>query len=184
MKKNLPLIIGLAIPVLMIIVVVIAVYVPNMFAHPTYGFVFSVGDYPYNYGKHYSVVNGVIVETNTPNPIVKTQNGVTYPENTTPVNLFVYDPITDNVRQITLADAQKLKVDISPKSPDGYVLDRGNNNVGIFEIFGSNRDYNAWYLRKGVVSKRIYLTALDNSYYYNNYSQFLGWIINGGVNSK
>ena len=99
--------------------------------------------------------------------------------------MFVYDAQKDNVHQITFDVAQKLTVDISPKSPDGYVLERGQNNNGIFEIFGGgNYNYNSWYLRNGLANKRVYLTSLDNNYYYNNYSQFLGWVISGDIGVK
>jgi len=181
MKKNLPLIIGLAIPVLMIVFVAIAVYAPSFFAHPKYSFVFSTGDtYPNDYGDHYSVVNNVI--TKTTNPYPQNQGIVKYSPR--PINLFVYDAQADTVRSITFEDAQKLKVDVSPKSPDGYVLERGDSNNGIFDIFGSSQNYNSWFLKNGIISKRIYLTAMDNSYYYSNYNQFLGWITSGNFNNQ
>ena len=183
MRKNLPLIVGLAIPVLMIIFVALAVYLPTFLAHPKYGFVFSTGDtYASNYGNHYSVVDGKIVKTTVPDP-KKPELLLPYP-NTNAISLFVYDPKIDNVRSITFAEAEKLNVDISPKSPDGYTLERGDSNGGIFELFGSNRDYNSWYLKSGLVSKKIYLTSPSQSYYYNGYGQFLGWIINNDSNTK
>jgi hypothetical protein len=183
MKKNLPLIIGLAIPVLMIVFVAAAIYIPSLFAHPQYSFVFSAGDtYSTNYGDHYSVVKNTIVKNTVPYP--KDQNNAPYPKSN-PIGLFVYNAKTDSVSPITFEEAQKLTVDISSKSPDGYILDRGGNNNGIFEIFGSNRNYNEWYLKKGVVSKKVYLTAQNDRYGYNGYyDQFLGWVISGDISTK
>jgi len=182
MKKNLPLIIGLAIPVLMIIFVAVAIYAPSIFAHPKYDFVFSAGDTYYtDYGDHYSVAVGKISKTTISQPI--DSFGKPYPT-TRVVELFRYDAKADNVHPITFEDAQKLNLDVSPKSPDGYVLTHGNNNNGIFELFGSNRDYNAWFLKKGIVSKKIYIGINQDGYYYDSNSQFLGWVVGDNTNNK
>ncbi|HAO64369.1 TPA: hypothetical protein DCQ44_00100, partial [Candidatus Taylorbacteria bacterium] len=59
-----------------------------------------------------------------------------------------------------------------------------NNNNGIFELFGSNRDYNAWFLKKGIVSKKIYIGINQDGYYYDSNSQFLGWVVGDNTNNK
>ena len=64
-KKNIPLVVGLAIPVLMILFVAGSIYIPRLFApEPKFNFVYSSGE-DYYYGSlnnYYSVKNGKIVE--------------------------------------------------------------------------------------------------------------------------
>jgi hypothetical protein len=173
MRKNLPLILGFAIPILMVVFVIGTIYVPALIVKPHYGFVYATGNRYYDYGDHYVVESGKVIKKTIPVPKNSTNN-YPYQDN---LKLYIYDTEKDSSKEITLDEAQKLTLDQNIKSPDGFVLDQGYGNSGIFELFGSNRDYNAHYLKKGIVSKKIYLTTPSNNIYsYNGDIQFLGWV--------
>jgi hypothetical protein len=184
MKKHLPLIIGLAVPFLMILFVAVSIYVPSWFANPQYSFIYSVKDNYDGYGDTYSVKNGVVVKETVPYP-TSTTPYYGYPNNKYPetkVYLYKYDRETNTTKEISYEDAQKLKLITNRESPDGYVLEQGTSDSGIFEIFGGYDANNPpdWFLRKGAMNKRVTLqfpTAIDTRYYYyNNNFKFLGWI--------
>ena len=44
-KNNVPLIVALSIPVLMIALIAVSIYLPAMFVKPTTNFIYSMGDY-------------------------------------------------------------------------------------------------------------------------------------------
>src|SRR4051812_7664420 len=116
-KQKLPLIIGLAIPVLMILFVAGAVYVPRFFLHPQYDFVYVNGDYYY---RQYSVENGKLIRQ-----VLPEDPKLYYPKPTQPEKFFVYDIQTDTSKEISFSDAQKLVLDSNLKSPDGYEVKQG-----------------------------------------------------------
>lgn len=181
MKKNLPLIIGLAIPLLMIAFVAISIYVPSMLARPAYSFIYSVKDTYDAYGENYYIENGVIVKKTVPYPT--STPAYMYPEKRYPESkayLYQYDVKNNSAKEISFDEAKKLRLVSSKISPDGYTLDQGSYNNGVFEIFGGNAGGSPdWYLRKGAVNKKVNLQFPlegDRYYYYNNNFRFLGWI--------
>jgi len=71
-KKNVSLIVGIAIPILMICLIAVSIYLPLLFAPaPQFNFLYVAGD---SYS-HYGVKNGSLVK-----------NEVKYPEHRTPIN--------------------------------------------------------------------------------------------------
>ena len=83
-KKNIPLILGLSIPILMILFVAGSIYLPGLFVQPKFNFLYAMGD-DYYYGRHYSVQNGRLIK-----------NEVEYPEyvgNRTESSLYIYDVV-------------------------------------------------------------------------------------------
>lgn len=184
MKKNLPLIIGLAVPVLMIVFIAAAIYLPNLTAHPQYSFIYSARD-PYNYngyGDQYSVKDSKITKEtiNPPKPIPTP--GYTPPEYpVTKTYLYIYDAASQTAKEITFEDAQKYTLNNNQTSPDGYSLEQGGRNAGIFDLFGGY-DYSKgpeWYLRNGAANKKVNLQfpGSTSNYYYNSNFQLVGWIL-------
>ena len=180
MKKNAPLIIGLAIPVFMIILISLVVYVPSAMLKPVHSFIYATNDRNYGYGDRYSVVNGKLVKEFIPYPEndgsqIDPQFKPTFPT----VRLFVYDPIQNKSREVSFDDARQFTINENIESPDGFVFVGQNTyyNDGIFGLFGSSRDRNTTYMKKGNVSKKINLiTGSAEPYYYDNNIRFIGWI--------
>jgi len=173
MKKNLPLIVGICLPVVFIIVIALALFVPSLYVKPQYNFVYSdqsSDNWNNWYRNMYVVRDGrVTVETRpvTPNDQYKTYRG----DN---ASLFLYDVKTNTARSITLAEAQALTLDPSPSSPDGYVVRYEYGNDGIFELFGSDSSY-GYVITKGNGKKR--LDAMVNDMYRGSGSYtVLGWV--------
>lgn len=166
-KKNISLIVGIAIPILMIVLIAVSIYLPSLFAPaPQFNFIYVTED---NYGQNFqfAVENGVLVKRE-----------VKYPEHYTPkdARLFIHDVMKNTDQEITFEDAQKLKLDSLLKSPDGYEVVYGSSDYGFFPFFYGGSDYNAMYLKGHNTSKKLDLqSSTDGRYYYRN-RRFLGWI--------
>ena len=164
-KKNVSLIVGIAIPILMICLIAVSIYLPLLFAPaPQFNFLYVAGD---SYS-HYGVKNGSLVK-----------NEVKYPEHRTPINprLFIHDVSKNTDQEISFEEAQNLKLDATAKSPDGYEVVYGSSDYGFFPFFFSGGDdYDAMYLKGHSTSKKLELqSSNDRRYYYRN-RHFLGWI--------
>jgi len=167
-KKNISFIVGIAIPIFMIVLIAVSIYLPSLFAPaPQFNFLYATGG---NYGQNhqYGVENGVLVKYE-----------VKYPEHYAPrdAKLFMHDVSKNTDQEIAFEEAQKLKLDANVKSPDGYEVVYGSSEYGFFPFFFSGgHDYNAMYLKRNSVSKKLDLqSSSDGRYYYRN-RRFLGWI--------
>jgi len=171
-KKNLPLILALSIPILMIILVAAFIYFPGVGKKPKVNFLYATGtNVAYGYGSLYSVNNGGIVENIYPenDPYFK------YSRPVGDVQLYIYNVETNESKEITFEESKKLKLDPSAQSSDGYEVVNGNSGGdGLF--FGGSGDSNHKYLRGHNRSRQLNL-KLAGAYYYGNF-QFLGWVVN------
>jgi len=174
MKKNLPLIVGLTLPFVVIILVLIAVYVPSFIAKPQYDFILTDQPRGYyeSYGIFYEVKEGKIVRTEIPYPSDVNIYKTAYKE----PRLFIYRAGADSVEEISFAEVQGKTISTSSKAPDGYEIEYNRGNNGIFEIFGSSGDYRSIFLTKGMARTRISLVTMRSNYY-SDTRQFLGWVI-------
>ncbi len=168
-KKNIPLIIALCIPVLMIVVLALAIYLPGLGKKPAHNFIYLTGDNYYSYDQSkYSVANGYLVE----NPSATTTPPTYYKPVTSETRIFLYDVGANSASEITFSQASKYRLDPSQTSEDGYKVERGNSN-GDF-LFGSgSSDYNNWFIKGHNRSTKLNL-KLNSTNYYS--MQFLGWI--------
>lgn len=167
-KKNISLMVGIAIPIFMIILIVASIYLPSLFAPaPQFKFLYVTED-GYDQNRQFGVENGALVKYE-----------VKYPEHYTPkdARLFIHDVVKNTDQEITFEAAQKLKLDSRIKSPDGYEVVYGSSEYGFFPFFFSGGyDYNAMYLKGHNTSRKLELqSSNDGRYYYRN-RRFLGWI--------
>jgi hypothetical protein len=167
MKKHLPLIIAIAIPLFMILFVAGSIYLPGLFVKPKYNFVYLSGT---NYGEPYFVsANGQLQKDNTTS---------TYYPNGYPLDhaqIYFYDVANNQAKPISFDDAQKLSLDHSTESPDGFEITSGGGDGGMFPFFYESGDYSAEYLKGHNFSKKLNLQIQGS--YYNDFT-FLGWIAN------
>jgi len=163
-KKNIPLIVALSIPVLMVAVITVSIYVPTLFIKPQFDFIYSTGE-NYCYINRYSVVNQKVAQNQG-----KKNNETDYCRNSPDPRLFYFDVESFTSNEIQLSEAQKYSLDNRLKSPDGFEVAHGNHSFDLFFFGGSS--YNDKYLKKGAFSRKI---ATMKPYYYYNF-KFLGWV--------
>ena len=170
-KKNIPLILGLSIPILMILFVAGSIYLPGLFVQPKFNFLYATGyaagdDYYYN--RYYSVQNGRLIKNEVEHPEY-------YTGKRTELRLYIHDMTKNESQEISFSGAQKLILNSNYQSPDGFEIDCGRRSQGIFSIFiGSSRDCSTRFIKGHNASKKLNV-QLSGSYYRN--FQFLGWII-------
>ena len=163
-KKNIPLIVALSIPVLMIVLISISIYAPALFIKkPTVNFIYSTeGDYCYQ--NRYLVKAGKIVENEMKKP--EDNNSC---RNYRKARLFYYDVQHNMSREISMDEAAKFTVDESIKSTDGFEVVSGSGSSDIFFFSG---DYDK-YLKKGAYIRRLNIVRPIDSYYD---FKFIGWV--------
>ena len=167
--KNVSLVIGLTIPVLMIAFVAASIYLPNAFAPvPRFNFLYVTGDNYYE-GNQYVVVSGKL-----------TKREVKHPEHHTPevMRLFVYDVASNHSKEVLFDEAQQLRLDAAVIAPDGYEVAYGGLNDGVFPLLVSGgHDYNAMYLKGHCAGKKLNIQIqAERPYGYRQRARFLGWI--------
>ena len=158
-KKNVSLIVGIAIPILMIVLVAISIYAPALFAPaPRTDFLY-ITDYNHYQEQEYVVENGKLVKRE-----------VKYPELYTPraVRIFLHNTSANEDKELSFEEAQKLKLNANVTSPDGYEVVYGNRDGDFFPFFFSGgTDYNAMYLKGHNTSKKLNLLSPNEEQYYH-----------------
>jgi hypothetical protein len=182
MKKNLPLVVGIALPVVFVIVISIVLFVPSFFIKPQHDFLYTTDEreYYYNYNPEYQntyeVENGsIVVVPNTVNSNSNSNSDSDIPLKGETPTLYRYDIETNTSHQITLEEAKNLSLDPGPSSPDGYAVSYHYGHDGIFELFGSDNDNNGHYISKGNARKRL-ATLSGDTYRSYGYFKLIGWI--------
>jgi hypothetical protein len=156
-KKLLPFILAVLIPLLLLGVVGIEIYRQNNI-RPQYNFIYSDRYYGAN---SYSVENGKLT--------IKQSTFDLY--SSTYSRLYLYDAKTNSSRQITDQEAKQLNLLADSVSPDGYTLSDSNVlDYGLFPslFFGSGRT--GVTINKGTVSKRIDILVSPYSF------SFIAWV--------
>ena len=181
MAQRVPLIIGLAIPILMVLLVAGAVYLPGLFTQPAYGFLYASSKTEFytkqddgSFIQHqYVVEDKRLVDKTLVVPAFNDTRDAYRERSENPV-LYRYDVATDMVHEVSLDEAQQLLLDRSQQSPDGFRLTRGRSD-GLLDFFGSrgNRD---WFLMGHNTSHRLELKDFSDGYYSSS-TGFLGWIV-------
>lgn len=178
-KENIPLVVGLAIPVILVVILGLVIYMPRLFIEPQYDFIYAVGDYPSyvnaatNQQIEYTVFNGELIKRVTPYDREKK----VYQTNDT--EFYRYDVSAKNNIRLADEDVMRVDLDTAKKSPDGFELNYGNDAENIFEgIFGGGRDYSERVLEKGAVALPVNLTGAGGiDYSYRNDWHFIGWVV-------
>ncbi len=157
-RKNISLISAVSIPILMILLIIGSIYWPRETAHPKFNFLYITHD---SSQQEYLVQEGKLV------PPKKTATNHT--------KFFIYDVTQNKSQEISFQDTQKLNLDTNIKSPDGFEVVSGGNDINIFSLFfGSIDNYNSRYLKKRNTILKLNLSP--NTSYYT--FRFLGWIKN------
>jgi len=170
-KKNLPLYIALAVPVLMIILVAAFIYLPGIGKKPAHNFLYMTGNNVYDYAYNnigYQVNGGHLVYNPPASPAPNQPN---YPASGD-VHFYLYDVANNQAKEVTLAEAEGYNLDSSNTSSDGYTIQQGNGNSGDFLFGGGGGDYTSWFIKGH--NRAIKLNLKLTGAYYSNF-RFLGW---------
>jgi len=169
MKKNLSLILGILIPVLMIVFVAVSIYLPGIFIKPQYDFIYTSGG-------DYLTRDSYVVETGR---VVKKE--VQYPEKNFGVKgeakLYFHNVAKNFSREISLEEAERYYLSSAKLSPDGFSVDKGESDYSIFSMFFSRGGgyYGDRYIHGRGISRRLNLHT-EEQYYYRG-MRFLGWVL-------
>ncbi|MBI2609597.1 hypothetical protein HYW53_00275 [Candidatus Giovannonibacteria bacterium] len=164
MKKNITLIIGLTIPLVMILVVAGSIYLPSLFVSPKYDFIY-ISSASYSSRYTYAVENEKLIRTERPAE-ERSMSRTIFDE-----KIYYYGIEENKSREISFDEASRLNLVSSYKSPDGFEISYGSSGDGIFPFFPrSSRDR---YLKGNGVAKKLNMEA-GNIYAYD--FQFIGWV--------
>ncbi len=176
-RKNLPLIIAISLPFVMIAIVAAIVYLPGISANPQHNFIYASGGY---YEPVYVVEQGKLIKRDIVIPTSTYERFPKYPDPATQEEevLFLHDVKANVSTRISFEDAEKLKLSNETISPDGYQVQDNYGNGGFAPFFfGGSRDYNAKYIVGHRSAEKLNITSITpNPYSYNPY-RFIGWVI-------
>lgn len=169
-KENIPLLLGLFIPVVLIFFVGVSIYVPTLLTQPKYNFIYVAG------GDYY-LLDGFAVQNNK---VIK--RDINYPPNYStqrpPIEpkLFLCNVRTNTSTEVSFEEAQKLRLSSDPMSPDGFEVSSGSDNYSIFSLLTSRSSiYGEKYIRGHGISKRLNLRTEEAVWYHN--FRFMGWVM-------
>lgn len=173
-KKNLPLLLALVIPVIMVIGVAAAVYLPGLGHRPSYNFVYATGDGVSYYGSggyDFYVKDGHLARQERP---VDPVRDPFYQNRSVASKLYLHDVKANTSKELSFEEAQKIFLDPSIRSADGYEVARGGYSGDGFLFSGGRSDFGHWYIKGYNRSFQLNL-RLFGSYYSDNF-KFLGWV--------
>ena len=189
-KENFVLVVGLALPVLLIVLFFVASVLPkSMAVPPQYEMLFTSSRYDYqnqpSYNVDFFIKDGALKARVSKNK----QPGQNY----TWKKLMAYDGKTQSVHEISydtskigdvpdgteivFDEFKNMKVDSNNKAPDGYEFDNSGYGSGglVTELFAGGYNHNSARVSKGAVAFKIPNNTGSNYYYYD--VQFLGWVL-------
>jgi hypothetical protein len=153
--RNLPLIVGILIPILFITIISVVIFAPSLSIKPQHNFVY-ISDYEY-YSYPEGYLNSYKVENNRiildPNPSYPERDKLVQKKVAPP--LYLYDVKTDSSHLIDTQDIQNYLVDPGPSSPDGYNVAFEYMSDGIFGLFGSSGESSGFFISKDGGKKKL-----------------------------
>lgn len=156
----------ISIPAGIILLVMMVLFVPTLFAKPGYDFI-------YTSCSTYDCSGGIVVGADgfaKESSVSQLYNndGQRVPE------IYYHDIRDNSSREIEFSEASSYKLNASNVSPDGYKLTKGSNSGGGFLLWGYSSD-DAWHLKKGSLQKKS-LNLETPGYYYSSSVKLVGWV--------
>ncbi len=172
-KKNIPLIFAIVVPVLTILFVAVAIYLPAFFKTPQYNFLYVMK--PVNEVSDYFVQEGEGRLVQLPKERVGAESIAPSQEDKRDAalsnNLFIYSTVGNSSSAISFMEAQQLRLDKQSQSFDGFsIVEERSKGTS-----GSDKDCCVYYSIRGPYSSKK-LNIPTNKPGYGLY--FLGWIKN------
>lgn len=175
------LIVGILIPVLMVVALILAIYLPGLFLKPKHDFLYTFYQSSY-YSPSYEVVgNSLSIKCpsdSSYNQYYSYNSSINKVECTAANagSLYLYNVTLDTTREISYSEAKKLSIRSNPISEDGYEVTSGSSSGSLMGIFGGHSSdyYKTKYIKGSTASKKININYAGSSSYYN--FRFLGWV--------
>ncbi len=176
MKKNLPLIVGISLPIIFIIIISFIVFLPNTFVKPAHNFLYQGESVNYsNYRNEYGVENGQIVVKPVPHINEMILKDPYFAQSLTDLPpIYFYDVEKDSSYEISLDEARGYELSAGPSSPDGYSVIYDYSHNGIFEIFGSYDNNSGYFISSSNGGKKK-INGIKGNRYYGDL-KIIGWI--------
>lgn len=166
-KENITLIIGLSIPVVMVLFIAGAIYLPYLFIDvdpPKYSFMYMTNSGRDGY--NYQVKENKITRTE-----IKRKTNYNS-SNRYPVRFFIHNIKTHKNKELSFEQAQAVGLNPHVESPDGFLIERGRRSYGFFPFYSRSNYYTRYITKEGYAEK---LKLHRNTRNYYNF-RFLGWL--------
>lgn len=182
-SSKISLIIGLALPALMVAVIAGLVFLPGASINPTVDFIYVVGPYPSyttwngeTLTQHdLSITEGTLRDTAT-NYVNSDRYIPPLQEKAAVPRFFIHRTATDTNEAIDIEKIRTLELSPNRKSPDGFTLTFGKQSYGVFPFFFDNTsDREHAYLSTERASKEITLISDTSINFYE--FRLIGWVI-------
>jgi hypothetical protein len=186
MKNNLPMLVGIGLPVAFVVALFAFVALPGMFgAKPGVDFVFAIKGEGYYNGLvscEYSVRDEKITVTPVRQDYAQlaeklpTNVEVKCDENNSP-EIYHYSVNSKALREISFEEAQEFNLDKGPTSSDGFTARLRSQQYDIFDVLGAGENRpTVEIVKDGRARETVELPAQD-FYYYDDRFDFVGWIV-------
>jgi hypothetical protein len=182
-RGKLSLVVAIALPVLAILFIAGAVYLPGLFEQPKYDFIYSRYDSnPYIYSGEpasFTVKDGKLIKIQTlysgeDRPkVIDTSTGM--PIAPVEPTLHYYDIDTNTSRPLVLQETSSMKLDGTLRSPDGFEIRQGNNGGGAFPFFYNGPTPSSMYIVGKYSSNKLDI-ELNSTDYWGSI-RFVAWVI-------
>ncbi len=160
-KKDLFLL--FAAPIVVIAFAIALVYVPRLFANPSYDFIYSsCTGYSYDCERRYTVRDGRII-LNVDTDRYRSSSDLAE------ATLYYFDSAANTSRRIDYTQALGYILIASKTSPDNYKLQREGSGSILF--WGGGSSDSPWYLADGLKKKQLNLPTG-----YDTPVSFIGWV--------
>jgi hypothetical protein len=170
--KNMPLVVGISLPVIFIIIISVTFFVQSFYIKPQHNFIYTFSfDYYANglgYTDRYKVKGDRIVLE----PVVLQKNNI---QENIPPPLYLYNIKTNSYQQITFEEAQSYAIYPGRFSPDGYEVAYHYDRDVFGGLFGLREDDGEYFVSNGSGKKKLSGLSLDKNLSYRNL-KFIGWI--------
>lgn len=181
--SNISLIVGLAIPVVMVALIAAAVLLPGRSFNPTTDFIYATGSYPTYITRSGTTVtqHSLTVKNGTLTDTTQSYQQVEHPsypfEKESIPRLFLHSTTENTNKELTIDEVQNMKLSAEQKSPDGLTVEFGRRSYGVFPFFfdSGSSNYEQAYLSNQTASKEIQLTSDASSNFFS--FQLVGWVL-------
>lgn len=190
LQRNLPVILAVSLPVLLVLFVALLAFIPNLGPKPQYDFLYTKVEtrwqYVMNqgcevYASYYTIEQNQLIAKPFDVSVFDSKNTVepcsgysTVIKKEAP-KLFLYRVKDEKSEEISLDNAQKLVLKGYPSSPDGFTVQkRMINNSGILDIFGGRNEGGVYASKKNSYIK-LNFPEQENSYYVRDFN-FISWV--------
>jgi hypothetical protein len=167
-KENITLIVGLSIPVVMVLFIAGAIYLPSLFVDvdpPKFSFMYMTNNSSDGYS--YSVK-----KNNLSREKIERKNK-SYSSHQRQVRFFIHNIKTHKNKELSFEEASAVSLNSNIESPDGFKIENGRSSYGFFPFY-SRGNYYTRYITKDNYAEKVKLHTNSTNYYYN--FRFLGWL--------